>query len=68
MTGIGLAKLMGSVDLWQRNRNAVDQRDVVGFDVEATDGSIGTIEHATFEVGCRLRARRHGDRGFSAVR
>ena len=29
----------------------VDQRDVVGFDVEATDGSIGTIEHATFEVG-----------------
>jgi hypothetical protein len=29
----------------------VDRRDVVGFDVEATDGSIGTIEHATYDAG-----------------
>ena len=41
-------------DPWTYGRGVgmqVDRRDVVGFDVEATDGSIGTIEHATYDAG-----------------
>jgi hypothetical protein len=51
MTGSGSRS---SWDPWTYGRDVempVDRRDVVGFDVEAADGSIGTIEHATYEVG-----------------
>jgi hypothetical protein len=51
MTGSGSQT---SWDPWTYGRDVEtpgDGRDVVGFDVEATDGSIGTIERATYDVG-----------------
>jgi hypothetical protein len=51
MTGWGSQT---SWDPWTYGRGVDlpgDRRDVVGFDVEATDGSIGTIESATYDVG-----------------
>ena len=41
-------------DPWTYRREArvsVDRADLAGFGVEATDGSIGTVENATYEVG-----------------
>jgi hypothetical protein len=43
-----------SWDAWTYDRDAGmsgNKIDVVGFDVEATDGSVGTIERATYDVG-----------------
>jgi hypothetical protein len=43
-----------SWDPWTFGRDvglSGDGTDIVGFDVEATDGSIGTIERATYGVG-----------------
>jgi hypothetical protein len=44
-----------SWDPWTYDRDAGisgNREDIVGFNVEATDGSIGTIEQATYDVGC----------------
>jgi hypothetical protein len=41
-------------DPWSYRRDAgvsAGQMDLVGFDVEATDGSIGKIDEATYDVG-----------------
>jgi hypothetical protein len=41
-------------DPWNYRRDVVlpaNRGDVVGFDVEATDGSIGSIDEATADVG-----------------
>ena len=51
MTGSGSQT---SWDPWTYGRDAEmsgNRDDVLGFDVEATDGSIGTIEQATYDVG-----------------
>jgi hypothetical protein len=51
MTGTGSQT---SWDPWTYGRDAGmsgNRVNVVGFDVEATDGSIGTIEQATYDVG-----------------
>jgi hypothetical protein len=44
----------GAWDPWTYRRDAEmsgNQADLVGFDVEATDGSIGKIDEATYDVG-----------------
>ena len=41
---------MQSTQIWVWREGQTDPID--GFDVEATDGSIGTIDEATYEVGC----------------
>jgi hypothetical protein len=41
-------------DPWTYRRDAgvsANRADLAGFDVEASDGSIGTVEKATYEVG-----------------
>jgi hypothetical protein len=41
-------------DPWTYRRDAAmsaSRTDLVGFDVEATDGGIGTIDEATYDVG-----------------
>ena len=41
-------------DAWTYGRDVEmvgDQADVLGFEVEATDGTIGTVERATYGVG-----------------
>jgi hypothetical protein len=41
-------------DPWTYRRDvevSAGQRNLVGFDVEATDGSIGKIDEATYDVG-----------------
>jgi hypothetical protein len=50
MTGSGSHT---SWDPWTYGRDArmSGRDDIVGFNVEATDGSIGTVETATYEVG-----------------
>lgn len=38
------------MDLWNY-RETIGRVDMTGFDVEATDGSIGTVDEATLDVG-----------------
>jgi hypothetical protein len=38
-------------DLWTYEIVLPDTTDLEGFDVEATDGSIGKVDEATFDVG-----------------
>ncbi len=38
-------------DLWTYGDRTIGDVDVVGYDVEATDGSIGKIHEATYDVG-----------------
>ena len=41
-------------DPWTYRRDArvfADRADLAGFDLEATDGRVGTVESATYEVG-----------------
>ncbi|HEX6843915.1 MAG TPA: PRC-barrel domain-containing protein [Actinomycetota bacterium] len=38
-------------DLWTYDTSLQDTTDLEGLDVEATDGSIGSIDEATYEVG-----------------
>jgi hypothetical protein len=38
-------------DLWTYDSSLKDVSDLNGFDVEATDGSIGHVDEATFDVG-----------------
>ena len=44
-----------SVDMWTYREDILDPavapRNVVGYGVEATDGSIGKVDDATYEVG-----------------
>jgi hypothetical protein len=43
---------MASVDLWTyREEIVTGDTDVVGYSVEATDGGIGKIDEATYDVG-----------------
>jgi hypothetical protein len=39
------------VDLWTYEIVLPDTTDLEGYDVEATDGSIGKVDEATFDVG-----------------
>ena len=39
------------IDLWTYEISLPEMADLNGFDVEATDGSIGHIDEATFDVG-----------------
>ncbi len=38
-------------DLWTYREDTVGDVDIVGFSVEATDGGIGKVDEATYEVG-----------------
>jgi hypothetical protein len=38
-------------DLWTYSDATMGQTDIVGFEVEATDGSIGKIHEASYDVG-----------------
>ncbi|HYZ20172.1 MAG TPA: PRC-barrel domain-containing protein [Gaiellaceae bacterium] len=38
-------------DIWTYRDQQIGQLDLVGYEVEATDGSIGKIDEATNEVG-----------------
>ena len=38
-------------DLWTYRDQTIGDVDLTGYDVEATDGSIGKVDEATFEVG-----------------
>jgi hypothetical protein len=40
-----------TTDLWTYGDTTIGNVDVVGFDVEATDGSIGKVHEATYDVG-----------------
>jgi hypothetical protein len=42
---------MMETELWTYRDPMADPIDVKGFDVEATDGSIGKIDEATYDVG-----------------
>ncbi len=39
------------IDLWTYEITLPEMADLSGFDVEATDGSIGHVDEATYEVG-----------------
>jgi len=40
------------VEMWTyREADAVEELDLKGFEVEATDGKVGTIEDAAYELG-----------------
>lgn len=39
-------------ELWTyRDAETLEEVDVTGFDVEATDGEVGTVEEAAYELG-----------------
>lgn len=39
-------------DLWTHSQELIDQApDLEGFDVDAADGHVGTIDEATYDVG-----------------
>ena len=38
-------------DMWTYRDSTIEHMNVVGFDVEATDGSIGKVHEATYDVG-----------------
>ena len=42
---------MASIDLWTYRDTTIGTTDIVGFSVEALDGSIGKIDEASNEVG-----------------
>jgi hypothetical protein len=42
---------MTNTDIWTYQDNEVGDIDLTGFKIEATDGDIGKIDEATFEVG-----------------
>jgi len=45
---------MSTPDIWSYRRESgfgTDTNDIVGYDVEATDGSIGKVDEATYEAG-----------------
>jgi hypothetical protein len=42
---------MTQMDMWTFREETIGDIDLVGFKVEATDGDIGKIDEATYEVG-----------------
>ena len=44
---------MQILEIWEFREGVIDSpsADVVGFDVEATDGSIGKVDEATYDAG-----------------
>jgi hypothetical protein len=42
---------MMETELWTYREPMPEPMDIEGFDVEATDGSIGKIDEATYDVG-----------------
>lgn len=42
---------MRTSDFWTYPDGAVAGRDLSGYDVEALDGQIGSVEEATYEIG-----------------
>ena len=42
---------MSSMDIWAYREERWAATDLTGFDVEAVDGSIGSIDEATAEIG-----------------
>jgi hypothetical protein len=42
---------MATTDLWTYPEETIGDVDVTGFTVEATDGSIGKVDEASYEVG-----------------
>ncbi len=46
---------MEGTDLWSyRDESLISGEDLAGFHVEATDGSIGKIDEATYDVGASV--------------
>jgi hypothetical protein len=42
---------MASMDIWTYRESGVGDIDLTGFKIQATDGDIGKIDEATYEVG-----------------
>ena len=42
---------MATIDIWTYGEPAWASTDLTGYGVEATDGSIGKIDEATYDVG-----------------
>jgi hypothetical protein len=42
---------MASMDIWTYSETGVGDIDLTGFKIQATDGDIGKIDEATYEVG-----------------
>jgi hypothetical protein len=42
---------MSTTDLWSYNETTIATTDLSGYKVEATDGSIGSVDEASNEVG-----------------
>jgi hypothetical protein len=42
---------MSSVEIWTYREQSWSDTDLTGFDVEAVDGSIGSVDEATAEIG-----------------
>ena len=42
---------MSSADMWTYRDQTWSGTDITGFDVEAVDGSIGSVDEATAEIG-----------------
>jgi hypothetical protein len=48
----GAEEMSGMTDMWSYRDTARTQTtDVVGFDVVATDGSMGKVDEATYDAG-----------------
>jgi hypothetical protein len=54
-------------DVWTYRTGLGDTTDLEGFDVHATDGDIGSIDEATYDVGACMSSSTP-DRGSSARR
>jgi hypothetical protein len=42
---------MATTDIWTYREETLSGTDLTGFSVEATDGGIGKVDEATFDVG-----------------
>jgi hypothetical protein len=42
---------VSSADMWAYREQSWGNTDLAGYDVEAVDGSIGSIDEATAEIG-----------------
>jgi hypothetical protein len=42
---------MATIELWTFRDSTIGTTDITGFTVEATDGSIGKVDEATYDVG-----------------
>ena len=47
---------MAQMDMWTFREETIGDIDLVGFQVEATDGDIGKIDEATYDVGASYLA------------